>query len=512
MATMTTDRGATCAPSWTPEWIERVKQVESEVGRPICGAHLPDNTPCTRTSDHPSGRCTHHGGHHLSGGPEGHRNAIIHGLYSRRLLICGDHCPRWFSCPYASADLLEIPLKNRPNCVYEQVEYDTLTGYTSPDAPGTVPSGRGPEPTRDCPLPQEPDGEPVADRDCPPPQEPFSETSGCVATRDNYNQTTHGATPLPAAAGGAPLGTPAGGAEGGRRRAGAGFEDYVALLHVMVGRAAASLSLYPLIKTKYDDNTLSTVPEYRPSAHLQAFLHLSREYRLAIRELTHIHGHGHGGAPRPSKPPKPPDPPRPLGLPDIMKPIMKKAEGVIEEAIAYKQREDALKREREREEARARGDQDPPNQEKGQTRLAAKPLACVSPSLADTGEAHGPTPTHAGRGDDGGGADAGDGSVQENPGSRSRAGDGALGMASHFSAGGDCPFPPDQCPQAEGSPSLLRHAPATSGCAATRDYCNQTTCEAAPLLPPAGGAAPSRTPPGGAAGPGAETEPERESG
>ena len=329
------------APSWTPEWIERVKEAEAEAGRPICGAHLPDNTPCTRASDHPSGRCTHHGGHHLSGGPEGNRNAIIHGLYSRRLLICGDHCPRWFSCPYAGADLLEIPLKNRPNCVYEQLEYDTLTGTTSPDWEGTHGQEHGQARTHtgrrdDCGEPDE--------WDCSLPEDRSQRNSGCAATSDQG---------CPADDGAAPSGCPPGAAGGG------GFGHFVALLHVMVGRAAACLSLYPLIKTKYDDNTLSTVPEYRPSAHLQAFLQLSREYRLAIRELTHIHSHGHGGAPRPSKPPKPPDPPRRPALADIMKPIIKKAEGVMELAIAAKEREDALAREKEREEARARGEQLP---------------------------------------------------------------------------------------------------------------------------------------------------------
>ena len=84
---------------------------------------------------------------------------------------------------------------------------------------------------------------------------------------------------------------------------------------------------------------------------------MSREYRLAIRELTHIHGHGHGQPAKSAKPPKAPAPPRRPALADIMKPIIKKAEGVMELAIAAKEREDALAREKEREEARARGEQ-----------------------------------------------------------------------------------------------------------------------------------------------------------
>ena len=146
MATMRTELGTTCAACWTLEWIERVKEGKRSGGGDVRFA----GRTCRTTRRAPGRRTTRRAGARITAatispaGPEGNRNAVIHGLYSRRLLICGDHCPRWFSCPYASPDLLEIPLKNRPNCVYEQVEYDTLTGTTSPDWEGTHGQEHGP--------------------------------------------------------------------------------------------------------------------------------------------------------------------------------------------------------------------------------------------------------------------------------------------------------------------------------------------------------------------------------
>ena len=83
-----------------------------------------DGAPCELGSSHPTGRCRFHGGFDLTGAPAGNRNAYIHGLYSRRLKTCGDHCPQWSSCPMAAPDLDSVPLAKRPVCPYEQAEYN----------------------------------------------------------------------------------------------------------------------------------------------------------------------------------------------------------------------------------------------------------------------------------------------------------------------------------------------------------------------------------------------------
>jgi len=95
----TTPHGSRCAKSWTPDWIAVVETREHSLDRPICGARLMSGNPCTLVSTHSSGRCRYHGGFDLTGAPEGNRNAVLHNLYSRRLMPCGPHCPVWQSCP-----------------------------------------------------------------------------------------------------------------------------------------------------------------------------------------------------------------------------------------------------------------------------------------------------------------------------------------------------------------------------------------------------------------------------
>ena len=97
--TRTTARGTPCARGWDEEWIEVVERREADLGRRICGARTIGGTPCTLPSDHASGRCRHHGGFPLTGAPAGNRNGVIHDLYSRRLMVCGTHCPAWQTCP-----------------------------------------------------------------------------------------------------------------------------------------------------------------------------------------------------------------------------------------------------------------------------------------------------------------------------------------------------------------------------------------------------------------------------
>ena len=105
--TRSTTRGTPCARSWPDEWVAEVEATESRLGRRICGARTLSGTPCLLSSDHASGRCRFHGGFALTGAPKGNRNAVLHGLYSRRLQVCGPHCAQWETCPLAGEDVVE---------------------------------------------------------------------------------------------------------------------------------------------------------------------------------------------------------------------------------------------------------------------------------------------------------------------------------------------------------------------------------------------------------------------
>jgi len=243
---MMTDLGTPRVPGWPLVWFERVNALEHELGRRICGGVCADGAPCTRASTHSSGRCSHHGGNHLTGAPKGNENARIHGLYSRRLQRCGQNCLLWGACPFAEDDLLEIPLSNRPNCVYEQTEYDRLV--------------------------------------------------------DHYVGKDQGVD--------------------------VHLAHTVALLQVMVGRAAAALSLDGFTETTRASGAEYSMESSKMSAALQAFLRLAREHRQYRRELMHeIAAAVEKTASQ-----------KPLGLPDRMRPLLKKAEGVLEDAIAYEKR------------------------------------------------------------------------------------------------------------------------------------------------------------------------------
>ena len=125
--TLSTTLGTPASTHWDADWLAEVDHVEAELGHRICGAHTPAWTPCKLTSTHPNGRCRFHGG-----APGGNRNAWIHGLYSRRLQQCGDHCPLWNHCPMAGKDVLSLQPSERPHCVYEQEGFDaTVLSFRS---------------------------------------------------------------------------------------------------------------------------------------------------------------------------------------------------------------------------------------------------------------------------------------------------------------------------------------------------------------------------------------------
>ncbi len=126
----TTAQGTPCAISWDDAWVAQVEARELAMDRRICGARTIGGKPCPLPSDHASGRCRHHGGFPLTGAPEDNRNAVVHGLYSRRLMICGSHCPAWQSCPMGGGAIdqgrgvTQLAVSDRPQCPFEQAEYN----------------------------------------------------------------------------------------------------------------------------------------------------------------------------------------------------------------------------------------------------------------------------------------------------------------------------------------------------------------------------------------------------
>jgi len=243
---MLTDSGTPRAKGWPLEWFERVDALEHELGRRICGGVCADGTPCRRTAKHSSGRCTHHGGNHLTGAPEGNENARIHGLYSRRLQRCGERCVMWDACPFAEDDLIDIPLSNRPNCVYEQTEYDRLIDHYAAK------------------------GE----------------------TADLHLAHT------------------------------------VALLQVMVSRAASALSLDGFTETTRATGADYSMESSKMSAALQAFLRLAREHRQYRRELTREIAAAEDKTASQ----------KPQSLSMKVLPLLKKTEGILEEELDFEKR------------------------------------------------------------------------------------------------------------------------------------------------------------------------------
>ena len=130
-----TKLGTPCSKKWDTEWIDLVDKCEAQLGHRCCGAHAPDNLPCELISDHPNGRCRFHGGINGIGAPKENTNARIHGLYSRRLQNCGDHCPMWKTCPLAGPDINKLSPAKRPICPYEQDEYNLLSKLEKDTAP-----------------------------------------------------------------------------------------------------------------------------------------------------------------------------------------------------------------------------------------------------------------------------------------------------------------------------------------------------------------------------------------
>ncbi|GMW02368.1 MAG: hypothetical protein AMXMBFR84_35040 [Candidatus Hydrogenedentota bacterium] len=122
----TTELGTPCSRAWDSAWIKTVNEKETELGRRVCGARSTAGGVCTIRAQHPNGRCRFHGGYDFTGADKGNRNAVVHGLYSRRLMVCGPQCAVWQSCPCAGPDIEALDKQERPVCPFELAEYNAM--------------------------------------------------------------------------------------------------------------------------------------------------------------------------------------------------------------------------------------------------------------------------------------------------------------------------------------------------------------------------------------------------
>jgi len=275
---ITTALGTPASPKWDADWLAEVDRTETELGHRICGAHTPAWTPCKLTSTHPNGRCRFHGGHPGIGAPDGNRNAWVHGLYSRRLQQCGDHCPLWNHCPMAGKDVLDLTPKERPLCVYEKEEFESLLHDLSESVTSAT------------------------------------TTSSTQSTRSNDSDSSALREPLPP------------------REPDGLIQRNIALFQVMLSRAQAALGIARLTDetTAYTLNTNYRMRSVKPSALVQAQLHIARELRQWLKLLP-------GFDPRAAQAgrgtPKPMPPDNPKGLPMRMLDVLQETEGFLELAL-----------------------------------------------------------------------------------------------------------------------------------------------------------------------------------
>ncbi len=292
-----TRMGTPHAHTWDDEWADRVQQREAELGRRICGAKTLAGNPCTLTSRHKTGRCAFHGGTDAIGAPVGNSNARIHGLYARRLQRCGTHCPMWQHCPFANAQVLKLDPPERPNCAYETAEYEEVLQALEKEQPGGTPTPFGdPDYSNPgnasvsvmCDAGQE---LPEFDEDTRPrrslafPREPRVERS---------NIQLHN----------------------------------LALLQVMVSRAAAALSVVPLTDDVTSDTERYHMHTTKVHAALEAFIRLTREHRATLAQYHREQEDARKARVETAKNGYVPS------LADLAAPILERADGVLEEAIA----------------------------------------------------------------------------------------------------------------------------------------------------------------------------------
>ena len=219
--TLHTKMGTPCSPLWDQDWIEQVDKTEAETGHRCCGARVNEIFPCELKASNKNGRCRFHGGGLGSGAQKGNMNARIHGLYSRRLQQCGQHCPHWNTCPYAGEDVKSLPENRRPACFFEQQELSALRKLDAAAHENYIP---------------------LKDRSLKEIEEkPYPMHAQLISLRENLH-----------------------------------------MLQIMITRAANALSIQKLTTETVQQTENYYAKHEKPSALLQAHQMLAREHRLTL--------------------------------------------------------------------------------------------------------------------------------------------------------------------------------------------------------------------------------------
>ena len=266
-----TTLGTPAAPGWSAGWLARVEAEETSIGRRICGAVTPNMTPCTLTSDHPSGRCRYHGGVPNVGPPHKNENARIHGLYARRLQRCGPHCPLWSSCAFSGDDVRDLPPQQRPICAYERDEYAALVKHYFKD-----------------------DLDPPANEYDDEKENENEDGQHTKPRRSVWNSPSQSECPEPF------------------------LLHQLVLLTIMQTRAAAVLSQQALTDAVEVDSPGYKTNSVKSSAALEAFIRIAREYR-ALRAVIDTK--------------KLVPAPQPMGIGSRLRPLMLRGRAALKESI-----------------------------------------------------------------------------------------------------------------------------------------------------------------------------------
>jgi len=311
MENRTTSKGTPWAATWDEGWAATVEAVEGDVGRRVCGAKTLAGTPCSLSSEHRTGRCAFHGGTDAIGAPVGNSNARVHGLYARRLQRCGTHCPMWDHCPFASAEVLALELPERPVCAYEAEEYDRVLGSLCDDSqtggPSSVLAESSPRsrPRRSLALPDgvSAEGGPGLSSSAYP-----RHADSLTFSLEKEKVEVHN----------------------------------LALLQVMVSRAAAALSVATFTDTVTSESDRYRMESTKVHASLDAFVRLTREHRATFKDFRSAletvkaepaPTNAVDGAVDPNAPWGLNEHGRPISLADFATPLIERTEGVLEEAI-----------------------------------------------------------------------------------------------------------------------------------------------------------------------------------
>jgi len=306
--TRTTSLGTPWAATWDEGWAACVEGVEADVGRRVCGAKTLAGSPCSLSSGHRTGRCVFHGGTDAIGAPVGNSNARVHGLYARRLQRCGVHCPMWDHCPFASDEVLALELPERPVCAYEAEEYDRVVEGLTEDSQSGGPSST----LAGC----------AQDLDSTDSNSEHADPSLSANTEDLSVTRPRWNLALP------------GGVDELRAH-------NIALLQVMVSRAAAALSVASFTDVVTSESDRYRLATTKVHAALEAFLRLSREHRgvmaqfsrdverSAVAEVSRSEVSDAKAA----LPHFPHTNPNATNLAEYALPMLKATDGVVEEAI-----------------------------------------------------------------------------------------------------------------------------------------------------------------------------------